>query len=336
LRSFTYILKRIIPEVIIAILINGCHEVQKQEAVETAKKENTFQVPQFNADSAYRFVKDQVDFGPRVPSSTAHENCCNYLTGKLKSYNADVINQKANVTAYDGSRLPVNNIIARYKPGNPNRIFLAAHYDSRPWADHSKNPAARKQPIDGANDGASGVGVLLEVARLISNMELPVGVDIILFDAEDYGTPEFRDDIDKEDTWCLGSQYWAQHKHNQGYYARYGILLDMVGAKDATFCVEEFSKYYARQVVEKVWGIAADAGYSGYFLSENGGRVVDDHLYINKLANIPCIDIIQFDPGTSSNFPPAWHTENDNMSGIDKNTLKAVGQTLLEVIFREK
>jgi len=328
-------MKRIILSSLIILLIAGCKEAKKQDDT-TVKKEYAVQVPQFNADSAFLFVSEQVAFGPRIPGSQAHNKCKDYFITKLKKYNADVVTQNTALTAYDGTQLPVCNIIARFNPDNPNRIFFAAHWDSRPWADHSKNPGSWKKPVDGANDGASGVGVLLEIARVFS-LKLPsIGVDLILFDAEDYGTPEFRQDIEKEDTWCLGSQYWSKNKHIPGYYARYGILLDMVGAKDAKFCMEEYSKYFARPLLEKVWDIASNAGYSAYFSFEPGGRVIDDHLYINKLANIPCIDIIQHDPGTDSNFTQTWHTENDNMDGIDRNTLKAVGHTLLEVAFSEK
>ncbi|MCX6257685.1 MAG: M28 family peptidase [Bacteroidia bacterium] len=326
----------IISILFLCLALAGCVRNSSNVEKENSKAEPTQVIPAFNADSAFSYVKMQVDFGPRVPGSSAHQKCGDYLVSAFKKYGITVIEQKASVEAYDGSQLPMRNIIARINPESTNRIFIAAHWDCRPWADHSSNPQFRKKPIDGANDGASGVGVLLEIARLLKDKKIRIGLDLILFDDEDYGTPEFRKDIEKEDSWCLGAQYWAQHPHVTGYYARYGILLDMVGGKNAVFCQEEYSKTVAHDVVDKVWNTAAKAGFSGSFSFDQGGRIIDDHLFINRIAHIPCIDIIQYDSGTDSGFNPVWHTENDNMKNIDPTTLKAVGQTLLEVIFGEK
>ena len=188
----------------------------------------------------------------------------------------------------------------------------------------------------GANDGASGVGVLLELARQFQIQQPNIGVDIIFFDAEDYGaTEEFRGE-NTEDSWCLGAQYWAKNPHLPGYRAEYGILLDMVGGTQATFYCEQISEYYAMNVVNKVWSQAKSLGFGQYFIDQKGGTVTDDHLYVNKIAGIPSIDIIQFDPNSDSGFAHYWHTVDDTMKNIDKNTLNAVGTTLMHVVYNEE
>lgn len=317
-------------------LVFSCKQetpVDSTQKIVTAKK---IAAPVFNSDSAYSYVGRQVSFGPRVPNTTAHESCAAYLVNKLKEYTPDVIVQEATLTAYDQSKLKSKNIIAQFNKANPNRVFLCSHWDSRPFADHDEDASYRDKPIDGACDGASGVGILLEIARLLAQTKPVIGVDIIFFDAEDYGQPDHKNLPPVEDSWCLGSQYWAKNPHVPDYYARYGILLDMVGAKNAMFTKEGTSLYYASPIVDKIWNTASQIGFSDYFLFEKSNPITDDHLYINQILNIPCADIIQNDPTTKSNFGAYWHTHNDKMNIIDKTTLKAVGQTVLEVVFNEK
>lgn len=292
-------------------------------------------IPDFNADSAFNFIAAQVSFGPRVPNTKAHKECGDYLENTLKRYTPHVVSQKAQVKAYDNSILNMRNIIASFKPETNNRIFLAAHWDSRPYADHDPDPKNHKKPIDGANDGASGVGVLLEIARNISKNQPLIGVDIILFDTEDYGEPQSLQ-LEKENTWCLGSQYWSNNPHTSGYYAKYGILLDMVGAKNATFPWEGVSYHYASDILKKVWQTADELGYSNYFIPQKAQPITDDHLYINTILKIPTIDIVHLDNEGKSGFYEHWHTVEDNLEKIDKNTLKAVGQTVITVVYREK
>jgi len=294
-------------------------------------------VPDFNADNAYNFVKAQVDFGPRVPNTKAHEECGDYLAGKLQEYGAKVTNQRADLVAYDGTILKARNIIGSYDPDNKKRVLLFAHWDTRPWSDNDPDPANHHTPVMGANDGASGVGALLEMARLFNEQAPAVGVDIIFFDAEDYGVPQFSDSR-VENSWCLGSQYWARYPHVPGYNARFGILLDMVGGKGATFYREGYSDYYAKSITNKVWKKARELGYNNYFIDQSaGGAVTDDHLYVNEIIRIPSIDIIPNDPGNElSGFGGFWHTVNDTMENIDRETLKAVGQTVLAVVYNEK
>ena len=312
-------------------LLFACSTEPEQQTKEVPKAK--IEVPIFNPDSAYYFVEKQVSFGPRVISSTPWKNCAIWLEKKFKTYTPNVLVQEAPITTYDGKKHTLKNIIASFSPEKNNRIALFAHWDSRHIADHdTKNQDA---PILGANDGGSGVGVLLELARQFSIKNPTIGVDIILFDAEDYGQPEDSKFPIMQDSWCLGSQHWSKNPHKPNYYARYGILLDMVGAKNATFRKEEISSYYAPNILEKVWRKANQLGYGNHFVFENAKQIVDDHLYVNQITGIPTIDIIEYDPATESNFNKHWHTHKDDMDNIDKNTLNAVGQTLLEVIYNE-
>lgn len=305
------------------------------ESVSSINVSEPMDTPVFDSDSAYSYVARQVAFGPRVPNTGAHKACADYLSLELERHGAEVYVQEAVLTAYNGDQLNAKNIIGAFNPDRPRRILLFAHWDTRPYADHDVDEANHRKPIDGADDGASGVGVLLEIARQIGKKAPEVGIDIIFFDAEDYGTPEFVKEY-KPDTWCLGSQFWAKNPHVPDYKAEFGILLDMVGSKGATFYKESISMKYAAQYVEKVWAKARNLGYGKYFINANGDPITDDHLYVIEGRRIPCLDIINLDPDNKKNgFGVHWHTMNDNMDIIDKNTLKAVGQTVLEVIYND-
>ncbi|OEK02554.1 hypothetical protein BFP97_13930 [Roseivirga sp. 4D4] len=294
--------------------------------------------PSVNADSVYGFVQKQVDFGPRVPNTQAHKAASKWFKEKFESYGASVIMQNFTQYIYDGTKAELTNVIASFNPERKKRILLAAHWDTRPFADRDDEDTYAA--IDGANDGGSGVGVLLEVARLLSENEAPdVGVDIILFDGEDWG--EHFEEGSKQlpagqDTWwCLGSQYWSKNKHKSGYTAYYGILLDMVGAPNATFLYDSVSRENAGRTLEKVWGIAGQLGHGSMFIQQNGfSNIIDDHVYVNNIARIPMIDIIDYREETGS-FTPAWHTTNDNMENISKETLSAVASVLMSVLYNE-
>jgi glutaminyl-peptide cyclotransferase len=294
------------------------------------------EVPDFNADSAYHYIQTQVEFGPRVPNTPEHEACAQWLSDKMDSLGADVIVQEGRVTAFDNTTLNIKNIIAQFQPEKSNRLLLFAHWDSRPFADHDEDPAMRNQPIDGANDGASGVGVLMEIARHLKDNPTYLGIDIIFFDAEDYGIPGHLNIQHKPDTWCLGSQYWGQNPHKKNYYSRYGILLDMVGAQNAQFYQERASLSMAPKIVKHIWETAGNLGYDNYFIFRQGGYITDDHIYVNKHTGIPAVNIIEFNPASQSSFGDYWHTHNDDMDIIDRNTLKAVGQTVMSVLYREE
>ena len=297
-----------------------------------AKKEKIRVVaPSFNADSAYLYIQQQVDYGPRFISSPGWDRCGDFLVQSFKKYTPNVQEQNAPITTYDGKKHTLRNIIASFGPEKNNRIALFAHWDTRHIADHDDHD--QENPILGANDGGSGVGVLMEVARALSQQESNIGIDIILFDAEDYGNPE--NNGGSAQSWCIGSQYWSKNPHKQYYYARYGILLDMVASENAVFAHEGYSKQFANRILKNVWSTASNLGYENYFQYKPSPPVLDDHYFVNTIANIPTIDIIEIDDRTKSGFNKHWHTHDDDMNNINKETLKAVGQTLLEVIYNE-
>lgn len=305
--------------------------------------------PDFNADSAYAFCEAQCAFGPRAMNTSGHDQCRQWLVEKFRQFGCTVTEQHANLTGYDGTTLHATNIIAQYRPELAGRILLCAHWDSRPWADNDPDEANWRKPIIAANDAASGVGVMLEIARLLAEIENgtqhaqntqaapKVGIDFICFDAEDWGTPQWAEDqTNSADTWALGAQYFAQNLPPR-YLARYGILLDMVGGQGAKFYEEMMSLNYAPAIVKKVWQAARQAGYGSFFPKKNGGYITDDHLPLNEEAQIPTIDIIAYYPDCpQSSFGPTWHTLSDDMAHLDRQTLKAVGQTLVQVLWTEE
>ena len=309
----------------------------KDEVSETEEIEKVQPVgPDFNADSAYIYLQEQCDFGPRTMNSTAHDKCEKWIIQKFEQYGCKVTTQKATLNGYDGTPLRSTNIIASYNPKATTRIMFCAHWDCRPWADNDPDSTNWHKPIVAANDAASGVGVMIELARILKGSGLELGVDFICFDAEDYGTPQWFEGEDPGDTWALGAQYFANNLP-EGYAPRYGILLDMVGGVGAKFYREGMSMQYAPAIVKKVWNAARQVGYGSYFPKDDGGMITDDHIPVNQTANIPCIDVIPYYPDCAqSSFGPTWHTIADNMDNIDKNTLKAVGQTMVQVLFTEK
>lgn len=323
---------------LLVIAMVACSNKSNKSAADSkgTVTKNIVIVPQFNADSAYQYIQAQADLGPRVPNTAAHKACGELLASKLELFGAKVYNQNMNLVAYDNTLLKARNIIGSYNPESKKRVLLCAHWDTRPYADQDRDEKKHRTPILGVNDGASGVGVLLEVARQLQRQAPAVGIDIIFFDAEDYGAPYFYKGSRKNDTWCLGSQYWGRVPHVEGYNARFGILLDMVGGKNATFYKEQFSQRTAGKYVKKIWDAAHRLGFGNIFPEELGSEVTDDHVYVYNLRQIPCVDIINYNPNSSTGFGDFWHTLNDNMDIIDKSTLHAVGQTVLEIIYNEK
>lgn len=285
--------------------------------------------PDFNADSAFAYILKQSEIGPRVPGSTAHKKAVAYYESFLKQQGAEVKIMGSNVTTFDGMQWRIDNVIAVFNPQAKTRILLTSHYDSRPFADKDPKPENRMKPCPGINDGASGVGVLMEIARQIKIKQPTVGIDIVLFDLEDYG------DNGDPNSWALGSLDWAKNPHKAGYKAKYGILLDMVGAKNAVFPKEGISVFYANSIVNHIWNTAENLGYGNYFIQEESAEMTDDHLPINKIAEIPCVDILHYNM-VKNEFFEHHHTISDDINTIDKNTLKAVGQTLMEVIYNEE
>ncbi len=293
--------------------------------------------PTFMADSAFRFCQQQCDFGPRVMNSEAHEQCGRWIISKFSQFGMTVTTQQAVLKGYDGTPLKSTNIIASYLPEHNDRLLLCAHWDSRPWADNDPDEANHKTPVMAANDGASGVAVMLEIARLLSADTLKLGVDFVCFDAEDWGVPQWSETMDTGDSWALGAQYWAANcTKQQAKKYRFGILLDMVGGQGAQFYKEGMSVQYAPNIVDKVWRAAQIVGFGSMFPAQTGGNITDDHIPVNRVAKIPCIDIIPYYPDCQqSSFGPTWHTVLDDMEHIDRNTLQAVGQTVVQVLFSE-
>ncbi|MBO4281620.1 MAG: M28 family peptidase [Bacteroidales bacterium] len=289
--------------------------------------------PDFSADSAYAFVAAQCAFGPRVPNTEAHRRCGAYLRQTLERFCDTVYVQEYSVRTYNNLTLKACNLIGCFNPQAEKRILVAAHWDSRPYADHDPDPALHRTPIDGANDGGSGVGVLLETARQLSLKRPETGVDILFFDAEDYGSPQ--DEEGSTDDWCLGSQYWAKHPHVTAYKARFGILLDMVGGQNAVFCKEGTSAFYAQDIQNRIWNYAARLGHAAHFSPKETPAIIDDHLYINQITSIPVIDIIEYHAGTGSGFNPNWHTVNDRLENIDRASLQRVGEVVLYTLYNE-
>ena len=303
--------------------------------INQSKESFTQLSPLFDADSAYHFIQTQVDFGPRVPNTEAHRRCGNYLVDKLTQLGASVTEQHVDIMFYDGRLVRLRNIIGSYFPKKEKRVLLAAHWDSRPYADQETEKEKQQQPILGANDGASGTAVLLEIARQLQQRPTDVGIDIVLFDLEDSGQPTFNKTYIDGDWWCIGSQYWAENPHKKDYKADFGILLDMVGAKDATFLYEGYSYQHAKSILKNVWKTAHKLGFGTHFIQKPGSYITDDHVAINEVLRIPTIDIIHL-KNSETGFAPHWHTLDDTMDVICRSTLKAVGQTVLEVIYGEK
>ena len=318
--------------VIVLFLLSACSFTSHTETPQESKAIVRI-VPKFSADSAYEYVRAQCDFGPRVPGTEAHGLCLNYFVEQFKRFGADtIIVQEGESVIYDGTKKPIRNVIASYGVANTNRIMICAHWDSRPFADNDIDSSNRHKPILGANDGASGVGVILELARQLGQQKAEIGVDLILFDLEDWGAPDWAQSTLVDGGWALGSKYWSSRPHIPGYQAQFGILLDMVGAKGAQFYREHFSEYYAGWVVDKVWGKASELGLDQVFVNQRGGGVTDDHVNVIR-AGIPCIDIIQYQPNSYSSFGDYWHTQNDDMRNVDRSTLDAVGRVLMEIIY---
>lgn len=296
-----------------------------------------YSIPKFDGQSAYDFVAKQVAFGHRLPGTETHKKTAEWLVGQFKEYGATVTEQDFMAKVYWGEELPSKNIMAQFNPTAKKRILFAAHWDSRFAGD--KDIERTDQPIDGADDGGSGVAVLLEIARQLQANPIAaedLGIDLLLFDAEDQG----KDGDGSEDTsltWCLGSQYWGKNVVPSGYSAKYGILLDMVGSKNPRFGLEGYSMRFNPNLVSKVWRLAQGMGYSNYFVNENLGGVTDDHYFVSTYAGIPMIDIINKPTGSGerAGFGTYHHTHDDNMDIISKKSLRIVGQVMLAVIYKE-
>ncbi|MBO7606835.1 MAG: M28 family peptidase [Paludibacteraceae bacterium] len=304
---------------------NTAEIAPETEQKEEEKSTTEIAVPNFSEDSAYQYVVRQCEFGPRVPNSDAHEQCAAYLGQQLTTFGAEVTKQAFTATAFDGTALMATNIIGTFYPEKSKRVILFSHWDSRPFCDQGA-PQDIQKAVMGANDGASGVAILLEIARILKTNEPNVGVDIVMLDVEDYG-----DARGAAESWCLGSQYWAKQPHYKTK-PEYGILLDMVGGQSPSFGIDIASQQLAQSVASKVWNTAHALGYQ-QFKNEISGQLIDDHVFVNMIAGIPTIDIIDYSP--ERGFPATWHTTHDTPENISKETLGMVGKVVTKVIFSE-
>ena len=311
------------------VVMASCGGGTEQPSPETKPAEKLVKVPlpAFNSDSAYVYTEKQVAFGPRVPNTTAHVKCGDYLIAELKRHGAEVIVQEGAATAYTGESLKFRNIVGRVNPELKQRIMISCHWDTRPFSDQDAEKP--KERFDGAVDGAASAGLMLELARVLKANPAPVGLDLVFFDAEDYGSPTTAN------SYCLGSQYFAAKPPIKENMPAFGINLDMVAAAGAQFHREGYSMEYASGTVMRVWSIAEELGYAQSFVQQNTNPITDDHYYINSILGIPTIDIIQHDPNSQTGFGTYWHTQNDNMKAVDKTTLQMIGRVMLGVVFSE-
>ncbi len=288
------------------------------------------EIPAFSADSAYACVERQLAFGNRIPGSKAWEQCAAWLVSQMQRRCDTVVVQDFKATLWDGTMVPGKNIIASLNHKADRRVLLAAHWDSRKWADHDGNDDLQRSPVPGANDGASGVAALMEMARVMSAMPPSVGVDFIFFDVEDQGAPDWSEVYD-QDTWCKGSQYWGQNRHVPFYSAVYGVLFDMVGTEHPRFTKEQISRSFAPGLTNKLWRAAAALGYGNIFVNQETDPILDDHYYVNQLTGIPMVDIVQNSPGIS--FFEHWHTTTDDLNAVNAESLRMVAVVTMKTIY---
>ena len=311
-------------------MLAGCKHKPTERPSAPSTDYTQVAVPEFNADSAYSYAAAQVSLGNRIPGSKAWEQCAEYIAAQMSRWCDTVVVQPFKATLWDGSTVPGKNIIASLNPQAAKRVLLAAHWDSRMWADHDPDEGNHRKPVPGANDGASGAAVLMEMARAMSQMVPSVGVDFIFFDVEDQGQPEWADGYE-DNTWCKGSQYWAQNRHVPAYNAVYGVLFDMVGTMQPRYTKEQVSRYYAPGLTDKIWSVAAALGYGNIFVAQNTDPILDDHMYVNQIAGIPMVDIVQ-NSGTTSFFTH-WHTTTDNLDNLNAEAMRTVAMVTMKTIY---
>lgn len=309
----------------LTILLVACSSKPGAEAASVAEPTDTIAAPAFNADSARALIAEQCAFGPRVPGTEAHRRCGDRIETLLRQYADTVMVQTAELTTFDGTRLQARNFIAELNPRAEQRVLLVAHWDCRPWADKDPDPAKRQLPVMGANDGASGVAVIIEVLRCLAAARPHIGIDVLLTDVEDWG--ESNDDS----SWALGTQYWAAHQHRDNYRPIHAILLDMVGGEASVFAPEHFSLQAAPATVRLFWEHGRQVN-PAIFTLERGTAVTDDHVPLQR-AGIRCIDVIGTRADAPYDFVPQWHTTADTLDHISTATLAAVGQALLLFLY---
>lgn len=275
----------------------------------------------FNGTAAYNYAKAQVDFGPRVPGTPAAKQAGDWIIRQMRARADTVIVQSFTYTTADGKKLPLRNILARFRPELSERVLYLTHWDSRPISESAATEAERKMPVPGANDGASGVGMFIALADVLKKTKPNVGVDLLFTDGEDYGKfgpPEV--DV------LIGAKYFATHLPSPGYKPLYGVLWDMIGDKDLRIPYEMLSFQQAPEVVSRVWQTAADLGHGDVFVQESGGDVTDDHIPLLNVG-LRVIDVIDL------TYPP-HHTPQDTMDKISAKSLAIVGDVATALVTR--
>jgi glutaminyl-peptide cyclotransferase len=275
--------------------------------------------PKISGDSAYQHIRTQTAFGPRVPNTEGHRNQLAWMLEYLRERADTVTVQSWTHTTKKGTELQLSNVFARFNPDAPDRILLVAHWDTRPTADEDPDAGKRSQPISGANDGASGTALLLEMANVMARSKPSIGVDLLFVDGEDYASGDMY----------LGAKFFAANLP-PSYRPLYGILVDMIADANPRYPVEANSKELAGEVVDRVWRTAEELGYGQYFRRSSQGAIEDDHMPLNH-AGIRTIDIIDFEYGSGNEF---WHTTQDVLENTSPRGLEVVGSVLLELIYR--
>ena len=298
-------------------LSSGCSEAGGGDPAIEERVER----PDFPGDEAHRLLREQVAFGPRIPGQVGHQRQLEWMRKLLEERADTLVIQPFSATTSGGATLQLTNLFARFRPEQTDRILLIAHWDTRPRADQSTESADREKPVPGANDGASGTAILLQLAEVLRQAPPPLGVDILLVDGEDFGPG--TDDM------FFGSRHFAANLPS-GYRPLYGVLLDMVGDRDLRIPVEGYSAEKAPEVVQRVWAVARDLGYGEVFVNTPGGYVSDDHVPLND-AGIRTIDIIDFEYGPGNRF---WHTLADAPENTAPESLDIVGEVVTELVYR--
>ncbi len=309
------------------IVFNGCKKETEQPINKPAfELSSTADIPFFNGESAYKHVANYAEFGARVPNTKAHTDAKNYILSIINKYADKVVKQDFTISGYDGVKLDLTNIIASFNPAQAKRILICTHWDSRPWADAENDTLLHKQPVHGVNDGGSGVGIMLEAARILKEKQPNIGVDLLFVDGEDYGKSS---DLSM---FCLGSKYFAATKND--YHPAFGILLDLVGDKEAKFYKEENSINAAEDVVDLFWDAAAKVSAVS-FVNQNKYSIYDDHIPLikNGIRTIDIIDAELVGADKTLGRRAYWHTLKDDLSNIGQAAITDVGNTLIYFIY---
>ncbi len=325
---------RLTPFLILMLLWAGCQSDSSTSGPPPSHAAATTKAPPapaFSASEAYLLLDTFLQAGPRVPGTTAHQQALAFIENHLRPFASTLTIQKGTARRFDGRPLPVHNVIAEFKGKSPRALLLMAHWDSRFVADQDSTD--RNKPILGADDGGSGPAVLLALARILHQHTPPITIRMIFFDTEDQGAPAWMTNPPPH-SYCLGSQLWAKSHRPDQYFADYGILLDMVGGRQAHFLKEKWSEKFTPTQVSQIWALAQSMGYSPPFIPIATDPVMDDHYYVATIAGIPSLDIINYDHRRQPHpFPWYWHTHHDRIDIIDTATLDAVGELLTTLIY---